>query len=151
MNTNHNYDIELIRKTLTSYNDFCFDYHATVDSWHSRAVKEVVSALGLTSKEASELRDSIHIVADEFIGSRVNLDADCDYTIAADEDDIRDTVKYTAENFEFGSFEEFQYQAKSDAHSELCIRIEDEYILDEAIDEFTDLALASDKDEWEDA
>lgn len=149
MNTTPNFDIELIRKALSAYNDFCFDYHATVESWHAKAVSEVSDRLGLTSDDVSELRDTIVSVANEFAGSRVDLDATCDYSVAADESEIRDAVKFMAGLFEFYSFEDFRDQAKSDAHSELCIRVEDEWILDEAIDEYADLALSPD-DEDED-
>lgn len=42
---------------------------------------------------------------------------------------------------EFHSFPDFKSLAESDAHSELLIRIEDEWILEEAIDEFAGMAL----------
>ncbi|MGG5290017.1 hypothetical protein [Pseudomonas shirazensis] len=145
--TTTNSDIEQIRKALAAYNDFCFDYHATSGSWHAKAVAEVTSRLGLTSEEAIELSETIHGIADEFAESRIDPDAECDYTVAADESDIREAVKTTAGDFEFCSFADFRDQAKSDAHGELCIRVEDEWILDEAIDEFSSVALASYEEE----
>lgn len=147
MNTSPQADSELIRAELTAYNSHSLDFFATLDSWNHYAVGEVVSRMSLNHDEALELSEMIVAVSNEFAGSRVDNAAKSDYSLAATQDEIRETVRNTAALFDFFNVSDFRQAAQFEVGSELFVRVQDDWIIDAAISEFAELALTEKTEE----
>lgn len=143
MNTCNQADSELIRAELAAYNNTSLDFFATVDSWLHYAAGEVVSRMNLSPEEVLVLSEIITQVALEFVDSRVDNTAVTDYSLAADQDEIRDTVRNTAARFDFYNVSDFRKAAEFEVSSQLCVLAQDDWMIDTAVSEFADLALTA--------
>lgn len=133
-----------VSASIQAYLHDNYEYFESNEKWHEKAIEVVTRDLDLDSDDLDHFRSLIIEIA-----AKHNDERDGDgysYDLAATKEEIYSAVYKIAMNSSANNFVEFRSEVEVSIRSDLIIPLSKEWIVEEALLEYSSLAIEEDED-----
>ncbi|MBH3384693.1 hypothetical protein I5S53_12050 [Pseudomonas juntendi] len=133
-----------VSASIQAYLDDNYEYFESNEKWHEKAIEVVTQDLDLDGDDLDYFRSLIIETAAKHDGER---DGDgCSYDLAATKEEIYSAVFKIAIKSSANNFVEFRSEVEGSIRSDLIIPLSKDWIVEEALLEYSSLAVEEDDD-----